>query len=632
MGDGRESKGRKGRRARKALRAVKRWVRRLIVLAVLVAVGLFALRAYLRAQAGDATEAETYSRASVVRGPMSETVYGTGTTSARSQPNIFAEADGTLTELRVNVGDEVKQGDVLAVLANDELDDSIADLEFQLWDLDDTIAGTSAGSTPRYIVAPVAGRLMAVYAAAGDDALAVFRREGALAIISTDGRMRVDLTDLPAASGVEMGDKVRVIGLDSGFEAEGTVTDVTRQGTQISVTVIDDTLPMDARVSVCDGAGREIGQGTLAVNKPMAVSSYGGTIDAVSANVGDKVARNDALFRLEDSPLTLKIENLRIQRETAAKDLAEAKEQRENLIVLAPCDGVVASLDVSEGDEITAGTLIGSILEGEDMNLTIAVDELDVVDVAPGQSVVITVDALGDAQLPGTVAKISPVGANSGGVTTYDVELTLDATGSGVRSGMNATGEITVASTDSTLYVPVEALMTVGDQTYVMLEDGGAQPAASEWRASGRMGADRSDAVQTGAGRMGAGRMSAEQTPAAQTEAAPADAAEEGATGASRIMAGLRGAYDALLSWLYDGALPGDVQQQPTGTLTPVEVGMQNDDYAEILSGVSEGDVVLYASEETSNASGFGMGGGMSFGLGGMGGGNPGGNRGGMNR
>ncbi|MFR8178343.1 MAG: efflux RND transporter periplasmic adaptor subunit [Christensenellales bacterium] len=191
--------------------------------------------------------------------------------------------------------------------------------------------------------------------------------------------------------------------------------------------------------------------------------------------MGKTVKRGDTLFKLTDSPITLKLENLRLQRETASKSLEDAKERRENLIVLAPCDGTIATLDVSEGDEIASGALMCSILEGEDMNLTIAVDELDVVEVAVGQKVKITVDALSDAEMDGEVYKIAPVGSNSGGVTTYDVELTFDAAGSGVRSGMNATGEITVASAEDTLYVPVEALMTIGDDTYLMVESSDGQ-------------------------------------------------------------------------------------------------------------------------------------------------------------
>ena len=421
----------------KAGRIVRKTVKTVVVLAVIAGAGLFGLKAYIQKQA-ESRDGESYSRAVVTRGAMEETVYGTGTTSARNQTNVLAGADGTLTDLRVSVGDEVKAGDILAVLTNADLDDAITALEFDLWELDDTILDTGVGSKVTAVEAPAAGRVMAIYAGVGDDALAVFRREGALAIISTDGRMKVELSDVDASAGVALNDKLTVTGED--FTAEGTVVDLTRQGTSLTLTIQDDSLPMGASVAVATMDGVTLGTATLEVNKPMAVSSYGGTTK-VHTQVGKNVKRGDTLFKLTDSPITLKLENLRLQRETANKSLEEAKEQRENLIVIAPCDGTIATLNVSEGDEITNGALIGSILEGEDMNLTIAVDELDVVEVAVGQKVKITVDALSGAEMDGEVYKIAPVGSNSGGVTTYDVELTFDAAGSGVRSGMNATGE-----------------------------------------------------------------------------------------------------------------------------------------------------------------------------------------------
>ena len=70
--------------------------------------------------------------------------------------------------------------------------------------------------------------------------------------------------------------------------------------------------------------------------------------------------------------------------------------------------------------------------------------------------------------------------------------------------------------------------------------------------------------------------------------------------------------------------------QPVSGTLVKVETGMQNDDCVEILSGVSEGDVVLYTASSTSTSSGMmmgmsmmsmGGGGGSRGGNGGMGGG-----------
>ena len=635
----------KKRRGR-AGRSIKKWIKRLILLAVVLAAILFGLKAYIKNQAANSDTESSYSQTQVMRGAMSETVYGTGTTSARNQPNVLAEADGTLTDLRVSVGDEVKAGDILAVLTNDEIDDTITDLEFALWDLDAQITETRAGSKVSSIEAPVAGRVVAIYAKAGDDALAVFRREGTLAVISTDERMKVELTSAEGALGLALDEKVTVIG--EHIYAEGTVVELTRQGTQVTITVMEDDLPMNKDY---DGAGKAdmimgrtvevrnadnqiIGEGTLEPNKPMAVSAFGGTITYVDAILGSKVGRTERMFRLTDSPLTLTIEELRLQREASAKELEEAKEQRENLIIVAPCDGTVATLDVEEGDEITSGTLIGSILQGEDMNLTIAVDELDVVQVEIGQPVSIAIDALSSLELTGEVYKIAPVGNNSGGVTTYDVELTFDAAGTGVRSGMNATGEIEVASADDVLYVPVEALMTIKNQTYVMVADGGTTVLAdaAQSAASGSQRGSRGQGMQGGmpsGGQMpdmGDMPQMGEMPEGMPQGGAPAQAEEETglAAKAKSLVSGVTGKVRA---WLYEGVETTSAAQV-TGSLVKVEVGMQNDDYAQITSGLSEGDVVLYtASDDDDSGSMFGgmMMGGMGGGS--MGGGAPGGMR-----
>ncbi len=638
----------KKRRGR-AGRSIKKWIKRLILLAVVLAAILFGLKAYIKNQAANSDTESSYSQTQVMRGAMSETVYGTGTTSARNQPNVLAEADGTLTDLRVSVGDEVKAGDILAVLTNDEIDDTITDLEFALWDLDAQITETRAGSKVSSIEAPVAGRVVAIYAKAGDDALAVFRREGTLAVISTDERMKVELTSAEGALGLALDEKVTVIG--EHIYAEGTVVELTRQGTQATITVMEDDLPMNKdydgdgkadmimgrTVEVRNADNQIIGEGTLEPNKPMAVSAFGGTITYVDAILGSKVGRTERMFRLTDSPLTLTIEELRLQREASAKELEEAKEQRENLIIVAPCDGTVATLDVEEGDEITSGTLIGSILQGEDMNLTIAVDELDVVQVEIGQPVSITIDALSSLELTGEVYKIAPVGNNSGGVTTYDVELTFDAAGTGVRSGMNATGEIEVASADDVLYVPVEALMTIKNQTYVMVADGGTTVLAdaAQSAASGSQRGSRGQGMQGGmpsggqmpdmGGMPNAGGMPEGMTPGGE----PAQTEEE--TGlAARAKSLVSGVVGKVRAWLYEGVETTSAAQV-TGSLVKVEVGMQNDDYAQITSGLSEGDVVLYTASDDDNSSSM-FGGMMMGGMGGgsMGGGAPGGGMGGM--
>ena len=441
--------------------------------------------------------------------------------------------------------------------------------------------------------------------------------------------MRVEVDDVPKAANLALGDSVSVTG--ASVDVTGTVTDLTLQGTHATITINSDELPMGETVTVTTAAGQNVGTGTLEVNKPMEVSAYGGTIKSVSVKVGQKVERKDTLFKLEDSPLTLTLENLRLQREAAAKELEDVKAQRENLIVVAPCDGIIASLEVSEGDEITSGSLLGSILQGEDMKLTIAVDELDVVNVEAGQKVTITVDALSGVEISGEVYKIAPVGSNSGGVTTYDVELSFDAEGTGVRSGMNATGEIEIASKSSTLFVPVEAIMTINNTTYVMAEDGGSQSLASASTStsastggSGTKGSRGTDAQGMGVPAGMGGMPEMGEAPAGmdastageasrrgswvQTEGTasePAAQQEEEQSVLTRALNTAKSLYSGLMAWLYEDAV--STADTVTGSLVQVTVGMQNDDYAEILSGVSAGQTVLYTATSSSSGSSWNM-------------------------
>ncbi|MFR8178344.1 MAG: biotin/lipoyl-binding protein [Christensenellales bacterium] len=100
------------------MRSAKRW-KIAAVLVLAVGVGLFGLKAYIGKQAEEnQSESASSPRGGGPGGAAEETVYGTGTTAARNQTHVLAGADGTLTDLRVSVGDEVKAGDILAALTN----------------------------------------------------------------------------------------------------------------------------------------------------------------------------------------------------------------------------------------------------------------------------------------------------------------------------------------------------------------------------------------------------------------------------------------------------------------------------------------------------------------------------------
>ena len=122
---------------------------------------------------------------------------------------------------------------------------------------------------------------------------------------------------------------------------------------------------------------------------------------------------------------------------------------------------------------MTDGTKLMSVVEADaGLTLTLAVDELDIRSVQPGQRAALSVDALSDAALTGVVQKIAPLGDASSGVTTYDVTVTVSGEDERVKGGMNVSGEIIVNAEDDAILIPTDALQKDSAGYCVTLESG----------------------------------------------------------------------------------------------------------------------------------------------------------------
>ena len=62
------------------------------------------------------------------------------------------------------------------------------------------------------------------------------------------------------------------------------------------------------------------------------------------------------------------------------------------------------------------------------LEMTLDVDELDILDIQVGQKAEITADAISDRTFEGVVTSISSAGTTSGGTTTYPVTIRIDET------------------------------------------------------------------------------------------------------------------------------------------------------------------------------------------------------------
>ena len=98
----------------------------------------------------------------------------------------------------------------------------------------------------------------------------------------------------------------------------------------------------------------------------------------------------------------------------------------EDAALKAPFAGFVSVVSVEEGDEVQANTAIVEIVDPTVVEVDGIVDEIDVLSVRVGTRTEVTVDALPDRMLEGTVTEITPGARNQQGVVTYPIRIQVE--------------------------------------------------------------------------------------------------------------------------------------------------------------------------------------------------------------
>jgi HlyD family secretion protein len=146
------------------------------------------------------------------------------------------------------------------------------------------------------------------------------------------------------------------------------------------------------------------------------------------------------------------------QVEEATLALAQAQSQLEDAVIRAPFAGAILAVNVSEGEWASPGTPAIVLAATEPLILSANVDEVDVAQLAEGQTAYLTFDALDDEGVSGTVIYIAPSSTNVGGAVAYAIEVSFVPGALPVRLGMTADVDIVTDSAEDALLVPNRAI------------------------------------------------------------------------------------------------------------------------------------------------------------------------------
>lgn len=412
---------------------MRRIIVAVIVLVIVLGGSWFAYQVTAQEKEPPPPDYETYE---VATGDIASTVSTTGSIEPAAEVNLAFRATGLVDEVYVDVGDNVKTGDILASLdTNDML------LTLEQAQINKRLAEIRLAQAQR--------EPNAVDIAAAEAAV-----ESARANLAAARAAYQDLLRGPSDAqrlAMEANEKRAKVQLDAAQRAYNEIDHLPNaamlpQAVQLQQATIEYEV---AKANV---------ENTLAPptagQKAQALAQIAGAESAV-------VQAEAALDRLTRGTAKEDLEALQIQVDQAEIAVKQAERALENTELFAPIDGVVSAINIRSNEFPTPGLPAIVLTDTSGFHIELNVDEIDIAQLAVGQPALVTVDALNDLELNGVVSQIDPVAGSGlpgagggGGIVTYRVRIDIEPTDVPLRPGLTAAVSIVTDEARDIIVLP----------------------------------------------------------------------------------------------------------------------------------------------------------------------------------
>lgn len=448
----------------------------IIAAAVVVLGGAAVAHHFLANKKGD--EVQSFIEASAERQDIRKTLSATGTIQPANQYDVTSSVQGDVLSCTFEEGDTVKKGDTLYEIDKTEAQNQIEQAKLQLEQSRNSYNQTAESLNDLTVTSKKAGMVTELYVAVGDQIQAGAKIADVRDSSSMELKVPFNAADV-SKFGVGA---AATVTMDSSFETlSGTVTAIDAQETvldgyqivkyvTIRVSNPGGLSTSSAATATINGVACNQGASFTYLSESTITAEAAGTVAGLSVSEGSRVSAGTVVARLSSTQTENQVTNSKLSLEQQQLSYQNTVDKLEDYTITAPIDGTIITKNIKVGDTLDATngqTTLAVIYDLSYLTFDISLDELDVNEVAVGQTVNITCDSLGDDNaFEGTVTKVSVAGTTQNGVTTYPVTVRIDDAPDGLLPGMNVDATIVVEESKDALSVPVAAVQR-GNTVYV---------------------------------------------------------------------------------------------------------------------------------------------------------------------
>ncbi len=405
--------------------------------------------------------------ASVEEEDLAVTITAAGRVQSGIRADVFPSAAGTLAEVSVADGDEVRAGTVLATMDVEPLKAQVKQAEAALAAAEAQLAGVNKQE-------PSSAELSA--ARTGTDA-AWSGYEAALEAADAAGQAGPSSADLAAADAATNA-------AWSAYSAAKSAYDLLKASVEASAAPMPDALAdLEAAKLAKDQAYAGYLQAKAAEDSLLA---FDGSTSAAQADAGAEQAyaayqsARAQQGRLEGTDLSAERRAAQAAVDQARQGLVVAEDALAGAAMTAPIDGIVlfnalgapvsdgATPKAAVGSAVAPGSALFTVVQMDGLSFAAEVDEVDVDSIEPGMTGMVTLDAFADQTFEAEVTEIEPAATLTvTGGTVFPVYVSLAGIDENVLIGMQGDVEVEVSSVAGAVTAPVEALFDEGGTAYV---------------------------------------------------------------------------------------------------------------------------------------------------------------------
>lgn len=408
----------------------KGWLIAVILVAVIVPVSVGAV-ACMRSISGNISmmTSSNIETVTLEKQDLYSDISVSGTVESKNMVKVTSLLSAKVESLNVELGSEVKQGDILCVFDSSDLQAEY-DALYATIQKSDSLSENNHKINVRNLDSAQKER----------DALVAQAKQGIDDAVAARDNAEAKFNQLCTSCNALVNEYNALIG-QMNAAAEPEIYDALAQEAQLKLA--------DLRNAEAMRDAQEEQLPTYRRSVQVAQDTYNSTVRNAESAVQSCQDALDA-EQFSDDP-------------SVRRQLDKLQTQIEACVVKAPASGIITSLNIAQGSIPTTDALM-TIEDAGDLKISVQVNETDILKLQEGMRAIVKTTATGDQTFDATVIRVVNIFNGSkemgGG---YSAEISIDDKNSGLLIGMTAKAKIVLAEKKDVLAVPYEAIFTNDD-------------------------------------------------------------------------------------------------------------------------------------------------------------------------